>query len=405
MGRASANGLRGLAIAAVAALLIAVLVGAADGKKKRAAAASCRADHAAAPGGRRRCDQREGQGQGRPSRRRRRPGHRLRPAHLAEEGQARQAHRQRAPLGRGQERHGRLLGHRAQGQVRQGRGQEEGQEERARLARHPSIAMRRSAASDRRTRPRARTTARRSTPRTRPLRLHGSHGLPAAVAERLLHQGRTRRTDTGRRLTSTPSSTPANIHGVHIDTTDINRADGFSPGNLITLKIPQVETQAAFDNTGFVPVNDLHSYADAEPAGRRDRRGDGRAAADLRRARREPEPLFAGRHQGRQPDHPARPATSTEGHRYIVALRGLRDAQNNPVDPPMPFRVYSDRLITSGPGDREPPSPHGGPDLDAPAGRDPAVEPVHGLGLHGRERAQPRRPGPGDPRQRATSAG
>ena len=35
MGRASANGLRGLAIAAVAALLIALLVGAADGKKKQ----------------------------------------------------------------------------------------------------------------------------------------------------------------------------------------------------------------------------------------------------------------------------------------------------------------------------------------------------------------------------------
>src|SRR6185295_15099229 len=34
MGRASANGLRGLAITAVAALLIAALVGAADGKKK-----------------------------------------------------------------------------------------------------------------------------------------------------------------------------------------------------------------------------------------------------------------------------------------------------------------------------------------------------------------------------------
>ena len=63
----------------------------------------------------------------------------------------------------------------------------------------------------------------------------------------------------------------------------------------------------------------------------------------------------------------------TEGHRYIVALRGLRDAQNNPVDPPLPFRVYRDRLITSGSGDREPPSPHGGPALDAAAGRDPAL--------------------------------
>ena len=39
----------------------------------------------------------------------------------------------------------------------------------------------------------------------------------------------------------------------------------------------------------------------------------------------------------------------TEGHRYIVALRGLRDAQNNPVDPPPGFRLYRDRLITQDP--------------------------------------------------------
>ena len=45
-----------------------------------------------------------------------------------------------------------------------------------------------------------------------------------------------------------------------------------------------------------------------------------------------------------------RPARNfEEGHRYIVALRGLRDAQNNPVEPPMPFRVYRDRLITQDP--------------------------------------------------------
>ena len=41
-----------------------------------------------------------------------------------------------------------------------------------------------------------------------------------------------------------------------IDPTDFNRADGFSPGSLITVKIPEVETQAAFDNTGFVPLTD-----------------------------------------------------------------------------------------------------------------------------------------------------
>src|SRR6185437_596744 len=155
-------------------------------------------------------------------------------------------------------------------------------------------------------------------------------------------------TDTGRRLDINTNSTPANVHGFHIDTTDINRADGFSPGNLITLKIPQVETQAAFDNTGFVPVNDLHRYSDPnQPVVVID------AATGAR------QPIFA--ELDANPNHYSpgdtkdvnliiRPTRNfTEGHRYIVALRGLRDAQNNPVDPPLPFRVYRDRLITSDP--------------------------------------------------------
>jgi hypothetical protein len=155
-------------------------------------------------------------------------------------------------------------------------------------------------------------------------------------------------TDTGRRLDINTNSTPANVHGFHIDTTDINRADGFSPGNLITLKIPQVETQAAFDNTGFVPVNDLHRYSDPnQPVVVID------AATGAR------QPIFA--ELDANPNHYSpgdtkdvnliiRPTRNfTEGHRYIVALRGLRDAQNNPVDPPLPFRVYRDRLLTSDP--------------------------------------------------------
>src|SRR5262249_29737604 len=48
-------------------------------------------------------------------------------------------------------------------------------------------------------------------------------------------------TDTGRRLALNANSMPANKFGTHIDPTDYNRADGFSPGNLITVKIPQVE--------------------------------------------------------------------------------------------------------------------------------------------------------------------
>ena len=155
-------------------------------------------------------------------------------------------------------------------------------------------------------------------------------------------------TDTGRRLNLNIESMPANKKGVHADPTDINRADGFSPGNLITVKIPQVETKAAFDNTGFVPVNDLHRYADAN-----------QPAVVIDAATGQRQPIFA--ELDANPNHYTpgntqdvnliiRPTRNfIEGHRYIVALRNLRDAQDNPVDAPPAFRVFRDNVITQDP--------------------------------------------------------
>ncbi len=155
-------------------------------------------------------------------------------------------------------------------------------------------------------------------------------------------------TPTGLRLNLNMNSTPANTSGAHLNPTDINRADGFSPGNLITLKVPGVDTQQAFDNTGFVPITDPGKYTDTnQPA----------VVIDANTGQRWP--IFAELDPNPNLNHPGdtqdvnlviRPLKNfIEGHRYIVALRNLRDAQNNPVDPPLPFRVYRDRLITSDP--------------------------------------------------------
>ena len=155
-------------------------------------------------------------------------------------------------------------------------------------------------------------------------------------------------TPTGRRLNLNPNSTPANTSGVHVDPTDINRADGFSPGNLITVKIPGLDTQAAFNNTGLVPVTDPARYSDAN-----------QPVAVIDAATGQRQPIFAELDPNPNLNQPGdtqdvnliiRPLKNfTEGHRYIVALRGLRDAQNNPIDPPPGFRVYRDRLITQDP--------------------------------------------------------
>ena len=155
-------------------------------------------------------------------------------------------------------------------------------------------------------------------------------------------------TDTGRRLNLNVNSMPANTSGVHADPTDINRADGFSPGNLITLKIPQVETQAAFNNSGFVSITNPGAYSDAN-----------QPVVVIDAATGQRQPIFAELDPNPNLNQPGdtqdvnliiRPMKNfIEGHRYIVALRGLRDAQNNPVDPPPGFRVYRDRLITQDP--------------------------------------------------------
>jgi hypothetical protein len=163
-------------------------------------------------------------------------------------------------------------------------------------------------------------------------------------------------TDTGRRLDLHTDQTPANTGGAHIDTTDIDRADGFSPGNLITVKIPKVATQAAFDNTGFVPITDPHQYTDPnQPA----------VVIDADTGDRQP--IFAELDPNPNLNQPGdtqdvnliiRPLRNfTEGHRYIVALRNIRDASDNPVPAPESFRTFRDNVPTQDP-DVEARRPH-----------------------------------------------
>jgi hypothetical protein len=153
-------------------------------------------------------------------------------------------------------------------------------------------------------------------------------------------------TDTGRRLNLAQASMPSNRQGVPINIRDYGRADGFSPGNLISVKIPQVQTQAAFNATGFVPINNLRAYDD-----------DNQPVVVIDADTGERHPIWAEVDVNPTlPNHSGNPANSNliirparnfeEGHRYIVALRNIKDAEGNAVDPPMPFRVYRDRLIT-----------------------------------------------------------
>lgn len=146
---------------------------------------------------------------------------------------------------------------------------------------------------------------------------------------------------TGRRLDLAPGATPANVGGVHISVEELNRSDGFSPGPMISVRIPGLDNQAAFDRTGLVPEGDMsRTYAADQPAllidsetGRRHliwAELDGTATADENRS------LII------------RPGQNlVNGRRYIVALRNLEDADGRPLAAPAGFRLYRDNRRTS----------------------------------------------------------
>ena len=155
---------------------------------------------------------------------------------------------------------------------------------------------------------------------------------------------------------------PKNTDGTPIDPTDINRADGFSPGNLITTKIPEVETPAAFDNSGIVSATTPEKYLDANQAvvvfdAATGERQPIWAELDANPTTKPVQILTPGQPPvdvigGGPNDDPTntgdvnliiRAAKNyTPGHRYIVAIRNLKDASNNAVSPAEPFKKCRD---------------------------------------------------------------
>jgi hypothetical protein len=143
-------------------------------------------------------------------------------------------------------------------------------------------------------------------------------------------------TPTGRRLALLPSAMPANKDGVRIDPREWNRADGFSPGQQITVRIPGLDTQDAFDASGIVPVTDIARSLDKrQPV----------VVIDARTGRRQR--IWAELDSAAPAAQRAlliRPAKNLrEGRRYVVALRRLRTASDRPIGPNATFRALRDR--------------------------------------------------------------
>lgn len=150
-------------------------------------------------------------------------------------------------------------------------------------------------------------------------------------------------TPTGREVNLSPESMPTNRHDVPVDPTELNRSDGFSPGVSIVTHVPGLDTPQAFEETGAVSLTDMEqSFARRQPI----------VLIDAKTGRRQLiwSELDANATSPETTDLIIRVGKNLkEGHRYIVALRNLKDASGDTIPAPPGFAVYRDRLRTDVP--------------------------------------------------------
>ena len=150
-------------------------------------------------------------------------------------------------------------------------------------------------------------------------------------------------TGANRRLNLQLESMPANVVGKHIDPSAWNRNDGFSPGQLIVTKVPGLDTPDAFRNTRPAPVTDMwQSFRPRAPIVVIDADSGKRQLiwSELDSNADSPEDVVLHIRPGRN---------WREGHRYIVALRNLKDADGNTIRAQQGFRIYRNKLMTDEP--------------------------------------------------------
>ncbi|HET7054685.1 MAG TPA: hypothetical protein VFI09_12310 [Solirubrobacterales bacterium] len=148
---------------------------------------------------------------------------------------------------------------------------------------------------------------------------------------------------TGRRIAFKTPAMPANVLGSQIEAGPYDAADGFSQGSTILLKVPGIETVADVRATGAVPINHLGRYRwPNAPV----------VVLDANTGRRWPiwveiDSTASDPSKAVLEIHPA--VNFASGHRYVVALRHLRNAAGDSIEAPAAFRYYRDRVPSKQP--------------------------------------------------------
>ena len=141
---------------------------------------------------------------------------------------------------------------------------------------------------------------------------------------------------TGRRVNLPQAAMPTNTSGVQINVAPYNRNDGFSPGSSIVARVPGLDNPAAFAQTNPVPLADMsRAFAPDAPIVVIDAATEQRALiwVELDSNAGDPQHTTLLIHPGKN---------LTEGHRYVVAMRNLKNAAGQPVQTPTWFAGLRD---------------------------------------------------------------
>jgi hypothetical protein len=145
-------------------------------------------------------------------------------------------------------------------------------------------------------------------------------------------------TETGRRINFRTDSMPANQSGKRIDAAPYNQSDGFSQGQTITVRVPGVDNLAALAQTDAASLVDPGRYLDADAP-----------VVVVNSATGERHPIWVEIDMNATTDanrnlliHPM--VNFDAGTRYLVVLRGMKDASGATLPAPAGFRYYRDLL-------------------------------------------------------------
>ncbi len=163
-------------------------------------------------------------------------------------------------------------------------------------------------------------------------------------------------TGTDRRLNLPVAGMPKDAAGKPISPLPYDVSDGFSPGQLIVVHVPGLDNPAAFAKTGSVPITDMARYADLDAPV---------VVFDVQTGKRHPifteidvNPLnpLPQSTAGDVTSGPARPQNTANvnflvrpaknfeyGHRYVVAMRDLKDAAGATIPASTVFASYRDK--------------------------------------------------------------